>query len=226
MADYRTEEEQIELLKKWWHENGKEVVIAVLASLVVFFGWTTWQSHQRARNEAAADLYQQIIVASGSPALASKATELAEQLRKEYPNTVYGVFAALNLAKDAVTANDLPRAASLLEWAQAQHPDEFVQPLIGLRLAQVQYAHGDLEHALASLPNVKEGSAWQAVIAELRGDIFRSQNKPDEARSSYEVALKALEASADQEQRSNLEVKLSGLPKTVPGTTSAPGVAK
>jgi predicted negative regulator of RcsB-dependent stress response len=226
MADYRTEEEQIELLKKWWHENGKEVVIAVLASLVVFFGWTTWQSHQRARNEAAADLYQQVIVASESPATTSKASELAEQLRKEYPNTVYGVFAALNLAKDAVTANDLARAASLLEWAQAQHPDEFVQPLVGLRLAQVQYAQGDLDKVLASLPDVSEGSAWQAAIAELRGDIFRSQNKSGEARGSYEAALKALESSADQEQRSNLEVKLSSLPKPAPGTTTASGAAK
>lgn len=226
MVDYRTEEEQIELLKKWWHENGKEVVIAVFASLVVFFGWTTWQSHQRARNEAAADLYQQMIVASESADDASKVAALAEQLRKEYPNTVYGVFAALNLAKDAVIANDLPRAASLLEWAQAQHPDEFVQPLIGLRLAQVQYAQGDLEKALASLPKVTDVSAWQAAIAELRGDILRSQNKPDDARNSYEAALKALEASADQERRSNLEVKLSVLPKPALDAAPAPGVAK
>lgn len=226
MVDYRTEEEQIEFLKRWWHENGKAIVIGVLASLVVFFGWTTWQSHQRARNEAAADLYQQMIVASGSSVDASKVAGLAEQLRKEYPNTVYGVFAALNLAKDAVTANDLPRAVTLLEWAQGQHPDEFVQPLVGLRLAQVHYAQGDHEKALASLPTVTDGSTWQAAVAELRGDILHSQNKPDEARNSYEVALKASEASADQEQRSNLEVKLSALPKPVIDAAPASGVVK
>jgi predicted negative regulator of RcsB-dependent stress response len=29
MADYRTEEEQIELIKKWWRENGRSTVVGV-----------------------------------------------------------------------------------------------------------------------------------------------------------------------------------------------------
>ena len=121
MADYRTEEEQIELIKKWWNENGKAIVIGTLVSLVVFFGWTTWQSHQRARNESAADLYQQMLNASQLTENSEKVAGFAEQLRKEFPDTTYGVFAALQLAKDAVAASDLPRAASLLEWARAQY---------------------------------------------------------------------------------------------------------
>jgi len=211
MAD--TEEEQIELLKKWWNENGKAIVIGVVTAVVLFVGWQTWRSHQQARNEAAADIFQQMITAAETPDGTVKAAELAEQLRKDYATTVYGVFAALQLAKDAVVANDLPRAATLLEWAQSQHPDASLKPLIGFRLAKVQYAQGELEKALISLSGI-DGSAWLVVAAELRGDILQAQNKPDAARESYNAALKALDASGDQEQRANLEIKLSGLAKS------------
>jgi predicted negative regulator of RcsB-dependent stress response len=221
MAD--TEEEQIELLKKWWHENGKAIVMGVMMSLVVFFGWTAWQSHERARNEAAADLYQQMIVASESISANGKVAELAEQLRKDYPNTVYGVFAALHLAKDAVATNDLSRAASLIDWAQNQHPDTSLIPLISLRLAQVQYAQGESDNALATLAQIKQSDTWQAAIAELRGDILLGQKKFDEARDSYSVALKALETASNQEQRDIIEIKLSGVPQSVVNTAAASG---
>jgi len=212
MAD--TEEEQIELLKKWWHENGKAIVIGVVTAIVLFVGWQAWHSHQKAKNEAAADVFQQMITATESPNGAVKAVELAEQLRKDYSSTVYGIFAALQLAKNAVAANDLPHAATLLDWAQGQHPDASLKPLIGLRLAKVQYAQGELDKALVSLSDIKDGSAWFVTAAELRGDILQAQNKPDEAHEIYNAALKALDASGDQEQRANLEIKLSGLAKS------------
>ena len=214
MADYRTEEEQIELLKRWWRENGKAIVAGIVMSLVLFLGWQAWSGHQQTKSEAAADIFQQMITAAASPDGSVKAAELAEQLRKDFPGTTYGVFAALRLAKDAVAANDLPRAADLLGWAQAQSPDASLLPLIGLRLAQVQYAQGDLEKAAAALGNIKNAGAWQAAIAELRGDILLGQSKPDEARDSYSAALAAMETSGDPEQRANLEIKLSGLGKT------------
>jgi predicted negative regulator of RcsB-dependent stress response len=226
MADYRTEEEQIELIKKWWNENGKAIVIGTLVSLVVFFGWTTWQSHQRARNESAADLYQQMLNASQLTENSEKVAGFAEQLRKEFPDTTYGVFAALQLAKDAVAASDLPRAASLLEWAIAQKPDPSLVPLIGFRLAQVQYAQGEFDKALASIPNIKDGDTWQVVFSELRGDIYRAQNKFDEARDSYNAALKNAGTSSDQEQRANIEIKLSGLPNPATSAPSAPEEVK
>jgi predicted negative regulator of RcsB-dependent stress response len=157
-----------------------------------------------------------MITATETPDGTVKAAELAEQLRKDYSATVYGVFAALQLAKDAVAANDLPRAATLLEWAQNQNADASLKPLIALRLAKVQFAQGELEKAFASLSGIKDGNAWLVTAAELRGDILQAQNKLDEARESYNAALKALDASGDQEQRANLEIKLSGLAK--PGT--------
>ena len=44
MADYETEEEQIEALKDWWRENGNSLLIGVAVALVAVFGFRGWQT--------------------------------------------------------------------------------------------------------------------------------------------------------------------------------------
>lgn len=221
MADYRTEEEQIELLKKWWRENGRSVIAGVVIALVAFIGWSQWQAYQARRMDAAADLYQQLADATAAADSAQKASALAEQLRTDYANTVYGIFAGLHLAKDAIKANNLSRAAEQLAWVQQQRPDASLQPLVSLRVAQVQYAQNELDQALATLNGIKgKNMAWQAAIAELRGDIEAEQGKTEQARNSYQDALKSLETAGNRERGAVLEVKLSSLvsAKVVTGT--------
>ena len=37
MEQYRTEEEQVEALKKWWEENGRSTIVAVIVALGLGF---------------------------------------------------------------------------------------------------------------------------------------------------------------------------------------------
>ena len=54
MVDYKTEEEQIEAVKRWWNENGRAVVFAVVIGVSGSFGWQFWQdSKQEGREQAA-----------------------------------------------------------------------------------------------------------------------------------------------------------------------------
>ncbi len=213
MADYRTEEEQIELIKKWWRENGRSTVVGVGIALVFFFGWTQWQAYQKKNTEAASDLFQQMLTATEAVDGAQKVTALAEQLRKEHPHTVYATFAGLRLAKDAVAVNNLTAAAQFLEWVQQQKPDASLQPLVNLRLAQVQAAQNEGDKALATLNAIKSGStAWEGEVAELRGDVLAEQNKTEEARVSYQEAKQVFDAAGNRARTAALEVKLSTLP--------------
>ncbi len=216
MADYQTEEEQIELIKKWWRENGRSTVVGVAIALVGFFGWTQWQSYQAKQTEAASDLFQQMLTATESVDGAKKVTALAEQLRKEYPHSVYAVFAGLRLAKDAVAANNLASAAQFLQWVQQQNADNSLKPLVSVRLAQVQYAQNEGDKALASLNAItSKNTAWEGETAELRGDIFVSQGKTEDARNSYQDAKQVFDVSGNRARVSSLEIKLSTLPPVV-----------
>ncbi len=222
MADYRTEEEQIELLKKWWRENGKSTVAGVVIALAGYAGWMGWTSHPQSTMAAAADQYQQMLVLAETPDDQGKAAEMAEQLRNQHPRTVYGVFAALYLAKNAVLANDLVRAGELLAWAREQNVDPSLNPLVSLRQAQVLYAKGEYEQALSALSGIRVGDAWEPAAAELRGDVLLAQGKPAEARASYEAALKAIDNTATQDRRAELEMKLADLAASPAAPAASP----
>ena len=44
MAEYETEEQQVEALKQWWAENGRAVLMGIGLGLVLIFGFRFWQS--------------------------------------------------------------------------------------------------------------------------------------------------------------------------------------
>jgi predicted negative regulator of RcsB-dependent stress response len=210
-----TEAEQIEILKKWWQENGRSTVAGVAIALVGYFGWSGWQAHQQAQNEAAADLYQQMTTAGeqdkSQPVDAAKVAGIAEQLRSEYAGSVYATFAALHLAKEAVGKNDLAKAIEMLQWAQKQKPEKSLVPVVAIRLAQAQYAQGEYDAAVASLAPVHGLAAWHSAAAELKGDVALAQGQQAAAREAYRDALQALDESGSQDRRQNLEVKLADL---------------
>ena len=61
MVEHKTEEEQIEAVKRWWSENGRVVVIAVLIGVSGSFGWQFWQDYKQERREQAALEYWQLV---------------------------------------------------------------------------------------------------------------------------------------------------------------------
>ena len=61
MADHITEEEQIEALKRWWDENGKQVVLAIVLTVGGYFGWQAWTDYVEEKTAAASLVYQEML---------------------------------------------------------------------------------------------------------------------------------------------------------------------
>lgn len=192
MADLRTEEEQIEALKNWWDENGKATIAGVVVALSGYFGWVGWDKIQQNKVQAAADVYQQMLsLPEGST---EQVKALAEQLSQDHAGTPYAAFAALELAKQAVAANEFDRARELLTLADKQKLTDSAKPLVKLRLAQVEYAAGNYDAALTVLKALPAGEQWEVAAAELRGDVFKAQGQADQARIQYQAAMDVLQA--------------------------------
>jgi predicted negative regulator of RcsB-dependent stress response len=73
VEQYRTEEEQVEALRRWWNENGKSTVAVIVIALAAGLGWQAWQRESGNQREQASDLYQALLRANDTPAPSSSA---------------------------------------------------------------------------------------------------------------------------------------------------------
>ena len=224
MDQYRTEEEQVEALRRWWDENGKSTIAAIVIALAAGFGWQTWKANDQSAQENASDIYQAMIQIVGagdtSPGQLETGVGLAEQLKSEYSGSTYAQFAGLHLARLAVAENDLAEAEAQLRWVlgKAAKGTDTAQ-VAQMRLARVVAASGDTDQALAILEQGGEGP-YQASYAVARGDILLALGRKDEAREAYSNARMLVTSSQGQVNLPTLEQKLQSL-TPIPARTIA-----
>lgn len=216
MSIHLSEEEQLEVLKRWWKDYGKTVITAALVAVVGYFGYTTWQDQQRQKAENASETYEQLIklvnVEQGktlSDADRATINHLAEELKDGDSESMYAHSAAFFLAKLAVTDNKLDVAAAELKWVLSAKPDTATEQLARLRLARVLTAQAAYADALAQL-SPEPAAAFTAEYAEARGDILKLQGDLDAARTAYEKAL-AVTDPQQQERFMLLQMKVDDL---------------
>jgi predicted negative regulator of RcsB-dependent stress response len=213
VADHITEEEQIEALKRWWEENGKQTILAIVLVVGGYFGWQTWTDYNAEQASAASLTYQEMLDNFDSLNPGETLTEetqiavnlLADKLKAEYSGTQYAVYAALTKAKLAVEANDLDAAVSELQWAM-DNADEVSAFVARLRLARVEAARGDLDKALQLVQGIDAGE-MKSAFEEAKGDFYLEQGNSAAAYTAYQSAL-AIEATGDNSVRALLELKI------------------
>ncbi len=219
MEEYRTEEEQVEALRRWWNENGRSTIVAIIVALGVGFGWQGWKSQQQNQQEQASNIYQALLRAVGAvedPEQRQLGLTLIEQLKTDYAGTTYAQFAALHMAAIAVTEGDLEEAEAQLRWVlgNASAGSDTAQ-IAQMRLARVLAAAGDIDQALTILED-DGGSSYQASYAAARGDILLAAGRNDEAREDYNLALALATAGGAGINLPALQQKLQSL-TPVPG---------
>ncbi len=191
--ELRTEEEQVEALKKWWDENGKSLIVTVVVVLAGYFGWNSYQENQRSQGEAASSIYQQLVNKATKP-LAEQTeadkTELetvAAQLKAEYPASLYAKFAGLYMAKFAIEANNFDAAATELQLLVDAGEQSPVTYLAQVRLARVFIQQEKLDEALALVTTTPDVS-FAAQYEETKGDVLFAKGELAAALSAYQAA--------------------------------------
>jgi len=198
---YRTEEEQIDAIKKWWQTNGSNILIGIGLAILIVVGWQFWQDQKRVTGEAASVMYGELLEAAelvAQPNLDAEKitanvatlTHLGGELKAQHETSEYAIFAALMLAKQHVNVGDADKAETELRWAIDHNASEGVKLVAQLRLARVLMMKGQLDDALVLINSVNTG-AQSAAFDEVKGDIFVSLGQLDEARAAYSKALNA-----------------------------------
>ena len=201
METYRTEEEQIDAIKKWWQTNGSNILIGIGLAILIVVGWQFWQDQKRVTGEAASVMYGELLEAAELVAqpnvdaesiTANVATlaHLGGELKAQHETSEYAIFAALMLAKQHVNAGDADKAETELRWAIEHKASKGVALVAQLRLARVLIMKDQLDDALALINSVDAG-AQSAAFDEIKGDILVSLGQFEEARAAYSKALNA-----------------------------------
>lgn len=194
MAELRTEEEQVEAIKKWWKENGTALILTVIVVFAGWLGWGFWQDQQQQTQENASQLYNQLVQTAVQPAVTEQGIDnmkaLALELKTEYEGTSYAEFGTLFLARFAAEEGNYDEAITELENLAENSEHEPVKYTAQARLAQVLIQQEKLDEALA-IVSTSPSAAYTNQFAEAKGDALYLKGQHEEAQAAYQEALEA-----------------------------------
>lgn len=189
MADYGSDEEQLEALQRWWQENGRAVIAGLALGVAVLAGWRGWEWYRGEQALEASALYDEAV--AGLEAQEHDAViERAERLRADYAGSAYASLGALTAAKAAAAAGEPETAEEWLRWAVDNADEAGVRHVARARLARVLTARGEHDAALEVL-DADAPSAYTGLYADIRGDVLFEQGDRSAAAAAYRRALDA-----------------------------------
>jgi len=198
------DEENVEALKKWWQENGKQLLVSVFVVLGGIGGWDLYQNSEQESRNAASDIYEEILALTlktdNGPLSDSERENIisyGQQLREEYPTSSYASFGTLFAAAAEVENRNLSQAEILLNWILENSTgglfsstEDGLLLTTKLRLGRVLLAQGDAARAL-DFVNTVDPKEFETGFAELRGDIYVALDQLEEAQDAYSIAQQA-----------------------------------
>jgi|AntDeeMetagen192_2_1112575.scaffolds.fasta_scaffold04420_2 predicted negative regulator of RcsB-dependent stress response len=189
MAEFDSEE--MTRLKQWWNGNGMAIVMGAVVGLAVIIGWQGWNWYQDRQTTEAAGIYQQFQQGVVSGNVNDAVLNTAERLKNNFAGTPYAANAALRLAGHFVAQEDYAEAREQLAWAMNNAANDGIRHIARVRAARLAWSQDDADKALKML-DAEHPSAFNALYAEVRGDILADQGDRDGAYKAYQQALESL----------------------------------
>ncbi len=203
---YDTEEEQVEALKRWWKENSTSTIVGLAMGMVIILGWNYWQDHKKAQAAQASATYAQLLKAldddskdGGGRATQGAVAEnkndsvdkLAQRIQEQFKGSEYAAYSGLLQAKLKAQQGDLAAAKQILKTVAAES-NKHLSNIAKIRLVRLMLATGEYEQGLQVINevNAKEAASYAANYDELVGDLYVALDRLDEARTSYQNALR------------------------------------
>ncbi len=215
MADHLSDQEQLQVIKNWWTQNGRYLLICIAVSVSAYLSWQWWTASQQQHAEQASAIYSELVASvatSGVEPLSSDklttADFLVEQLKNDFSDTAYAVNAALLQAKLEVDKGALDSAVDALNFV-IDNGNSDIQVVATHRLARVYLAQKNTDEALA-LASYDKDDAFSSKYADLRGDIYSAKGDVVAAIAAYQQALAKI-ADSDGIQRNLIGIKLADL---------------
>lgn len=213
------DQEQLDALKAFWKQYGNLVTWVLILALGGFAAWNGWNWWQRDQATKAGAMFEELdrAVTAGD---AAKAGRVFDDLKQRYPRTAFAHQGGLAAAKVQFEKGQAEAAKSTLEWVASQATDPEYRTVARLRLAGVLVQDKKHDEALKQLAEATS-PAFEALVADRRGDVLLAQGKVDQARVAFQAAWAAMDDKQDYKRL--IEAKLVSL--AAAPAASAPAAA-
>ncbi len=186
LNQYETDEQRAEVLIDWLKRNVGFILLLIVVVVGAIVGVEYYKNHSSSKLNQLYDAYEASLTEISQSPLDT--TQGAKVIAEN--EGVYKVFSAMILAKEAHGAKEYGVAESYLKQALSDADEEGLKSLLQYRLAIVQYDQNKNEDALASLQEI-QAPEFLGLRKVLEGDIYLSLGKEQDAKISYEEALKS-----------------------------------
>jgi predicted negative regulator of RcsB-dependent stress response len=217
------EQEQLDALKAFWKQYGNLITWVLILALGALRPGTagTGTSATRPPRPARCSTSSTVRSLAGD---ADKAGRIFNDLKDPLPAhglAQQGGWPRPRLQFDKGQAD---AAKATLAWLVANATEDEYKTLARLRLAGVLLEAKQYDEALKQLDDAK-APAFEALVADRRGDILLAQGKPDAARQAFQAAWAAMDDKLDYKRL--VEAKLVSLAAPpVAAASAASGAAK
>ena len=187
MNDYVSDQEQVELIRKWWAENGKFIIGGIVLGIGGLVGWNRYNAAQESTSREASVLFdelQQALADDDGAALDAARKQLVD----EYGSTPYVAHAWLATARHHMDNGRHEDAAAALRTVVEGSFDSELTTIARMRLARVLLYLERADEAAELLTGYDAGQ-FQPRVDEILGDIALAQDEPLVARTAWESAL-------------------------------------
>jgi predicted negative regulator of RcsB-dependent stress response len=188
-----TDDEQLEAVKRLAVEYDPWLLGGVLVGAALFFGIRYFQNYTNERAYRAAGQFGAMTNALEANDHA-KSRQIADGLIKDYADSPYADQARLTLARLDVDDGQFDKAVAPLTQVMDDSKDTELRQIARLRLARILTDQGKPDEAIKTLAATMP-AAFAARYHEVRGDAYLAKKDTSGARSEYQAALGAADAS-------------------------------
>lgn len=208
MDRYGTDDEQVQVIKNWWKENGTSLLSGLLVISVGWAGWTYWSNAKMASSLEAANTFEILQLSMQQGRFGDVARE-GLKLTEEQPKSPYAAASALLLAKFYVEKKETDKALAQLDWVTKNSTTPSIQLTAALRAASLNIEAKAFEAALANLTvgaGLKLSTADQANLDYAYADYYQSTGDVTQAAVYLQKVIGNKEASDNLQALAKLQL--------------------
>ena len=195
-----TEEEQVEQIKKWWNNNGKQIIAGAVIGLAGIWGWNTYSDYQDKQSLNARSHY--LSYASDSSNLGAY-----DKLTTDFSSSTYSDQAILLMAKYLFDAGSYTEALGVIK-PLTNNPISVIATTSTLRVASIYLQLEQHDQALSILEGQSEDD-FSGLNYNLLGDIYLDLGNRTEAQKYYGLAIDNVSENSNLSQL--IQIKLDDL---------------